>query len=110
MLRRVEGTDRRLSQKLALRLETDNKKLSAIALAGDRSDPVNTLQFMATLGNVMRVFDPTLSDDEAFATARSLGLAEGGDPANGRMARPYASIACQQAAGSATICVLTPRS
>jgi hypothetical protein len=51
-------------------------KVSRIVLSGDRGDPVNLLQFVGTVENVMQTFDPSVgkAEGESLKIAEKLGL------------------------------------
>lgn len=109
----------RFTLKMTLTVETNGGKVSSIRLNGDRSDPVNLLQFFGTATNIMQVFEPGIVDEDAklLALDRELGLTRGdADPTTGQpmvVIKPYAAITCLVVPSSITtgqVCEWVPRS
>ncbi len=69
----------RFTLKLKLDVETVGGKVSLIILSGDRGDPVNLLQFVGTVENVMQTFDSTVGQQsgEEKKIVDELGLMRG---------------------------------
>jgi hypothetical protein len=56
-----------------------NKKVKSIIISGDRSDPVNLSSLIDTVGTVIKVLNPAMSQDEVTSFLVSLGLMRGDD-------------------------------
>ena len=90
----------RFTLKLTLTVETTEGKVSKIRLNGDRNDPVNLLQYVGTVTNVMQLFEPKIVEGEgkSLALAKDLGVMRGdADPSIGSpvdIIKPYAAIRC----------------
>jgi hypothetical protein len=109
----------RFALKLKLGINTADGKLSRITLSGDRGDPVNLLQFVGTVENIMQTFDPKAGQEEGESKkiADELGFMRGDsadDIGTPRTAiKPYAEIRCLTQRSSITThveCRFVPRS
>ena len=109
----------RFTLKLKLDVETVGGKVSLITLSGDRGDPVNLLQFIGTVENVMQTFDPKAGqpEGESKKIADDLGLMRGDNADDiGKLRtaiEPYAEIDCLYQNSNVTThveCRFVPRS
>lgn len=108
----------RFELKLKLVVETTDGKVSKITLSGNRSDPVNLLQYYGTVVNIMQISDPQVvqGEGESKKLAEELGVMEGDDAQNiGKLhmtLKPYAQIDClsqKSRVSMAVSCQFTPR-
>lgn len=109
-------------QKLRLRAETKDGKVSAIQITGSRADPANIFAFLGTVLNVVQVFDTTAAnskpgDGTTLALVKELGLMREDSAADiGKPViaiKPYALIKCLTMPSRVSLdvgCVLEPRS
>jgi hypothetical protein len=104
---------------LRLEVETVGGNVSKIILAGDRGDPANLMQFIATVVNTMQVWDPTAGKGKGAmkAITDELGLLRGdGAQDIGKVRtdiKPYAQIDCLSQNSDVTTlvaCRFSPRS
>ena len=117
--KRMDLMNGRFALKMSLTVETLNGKVSKIRLNGDRDDPVNLLQYVGTVTNIMQMFDPEIveGDGKSIALAKELGLTRGdSDPTIGEpveVIKPYAAIRCLNVPvqlTSGVACMWMPRS
>lgn len=119
---RLDVVNGRFEQKLHLRAETQGGKVGAIQVIGSRADPVNLLQFIGAVLNVVQVLDPTAAkptpgDGATLALVKELGLTrgDGAEDVGGPVTtiKPYALIRCLTMSSRVTPgvgCVFQPRS
>jgi hypothetical protein len=105
--------------KLKLVVDTADGKVSRMTLSGDRGDPVNLVQFIGTVLNIMQTFDPKVGEQEGESKkiADELGLMRGDDSDDIGKPRtaiePYAEIDCLSQDSHVTTrvdCQFIPRS
>ena len=117
--KRLDVMNGKFNLKLTLTVETVNGRVSRVRLNGDRSDPVNLLQFASTVANVMQMFEPDIVEGEGkhLALAKELGLMRGdADPTVGQpkvLIKPYAAVKCLVAPSAISVgeaCEWVPRS
>ncbi len=98
--KKLDVLNGRFVLKLELDVDTVGGKVSRITLSGDRGDPVNLLQFIGTVENIMQTFDPEVGQGEGESTkiVDELGLMRGDDADDIGERRtaiePYAVIDC----------------
>ncbi len=117
--KKLDVMNGKFTLKLMLTVETSNGKVLKVRLNGDRSDPVNLLQFAGTATNVMQIFEPGIVEGggKSLALASELGVMRGdADPTAGLpkvVIKPYAAVTClmmPSAVSTGEACEWVPRS
>jgi hypothetical protein len=118
-MKQYNWVDGHFKQDLSVRLSADHGKLTKIALIGDRSDPMNLMEFFSTAIDILQVFDKDIvaKDDDFRRVRDKLGLLRGDDaPDIGEprtMIEDWGVIHCLASPSEEStkvMCVVRPRS
>jgi len=92
-----------MSGKFALKMKLDvdivDGKVVGVIIRGDRGDPVNLFQFVATVENIAQIWDPQIGktdDPKEFPNELGLMRGDSDDDINSyrTVTKPYAIISC----------------
>ncbi|WP_436197259.1 hypothetical protein [Paraburkholderia hospita] len=79
-MKKLDLANGRFQSKLGIRLFTDSKgNVTKIAVVGDRSDPVNLVRFIGSVGLVNSMLNPGLDEKTNTDFLATLGLMRGDD-------------------------------